>query len=185
MWTSERTHARTGAVVLGLGNPLMGDDGVGLAALARLAEGWQLGGDVELVDGGTWGMSLLPTLEGAAAVVLLDAIHVDAAPGTPVRLEGDAVPAALALKVSPHQIDLREVLAVMRDLARDGMTMVVVTHEMAFAREAASRIIFLDLGSIVETGAPEAFFSAPRSERARQFLLRYANAPSNAARNSP
>jgi polar amino acid transport system ATP-binding protein len=67
-----------------------------------------------------------------------------------------------------------EVLAVMRDLAADGMTMVVVTHEMAFAREAASRVIFLDRGVIVESAAPEAFFSAPATERAQQFLLRYA-----------
>ena len=67
-----------------------------------------------------------------------------------------------------------EVLAVMRDLARDGMTMVVVTHEMAFAREAASRVIFMDRGVVVETGQPEAFFSSPTTERAQQFLLRYA-----------
>ena len=67
-----------------------------------------------------------------------------------------------------------EVLAVMQDLARDGMTMVVVTHEMAFARDAATRIVFMDRGSIVETGDPEAFFTTPRTERARQFLLRYA-----------
>jgi polar amino acid transport system ATP-binding protein len=68
-----------------------------------------------------------------------------------------------------------EVLAVMRDLARDGMTMVVVTHEMAFAREAASRIVFMDRGVVVETGDPETFFSTPTTERARQFLLRYAS----------
>ncbi len=75
-----------------------------------------------------------------------------------------------------------EVLAVMRDLATEGMTMVVVTHEMAFAREAASRVVFLDLGRIVETAAPEAFFSDPGTERARQFLLRYAGtAPRQAA----
>ena len=67
-----------------------------------------------------------------------------------------------------------EVLAVMRDLAAAGMTMVVVTHEMAFAREAASRVIFLDHGVVVESAGPEAFFSAPATERARQFLLRYA-----------
>jgi len=67
-----------------------------------------------------------------------------------------------------------EVLAVMRDLAREGMTMVVVTHEMAFAREAASRVVFMDRGVVVETGLPEAFFGAPTTERARQFLLRYA-----------
>lgn len=69
-----------------------------------------------------------------------------------------------------------EVLSVMRDLAREGMTMVVVTHEMAFAREAASRIVFMDQGAVVESGDPEAFFSAPTTERARQFLLRYAGA---------
>lgn len=75
-----------------------------------------------------------------------------------------------------------EVLTVMRDLAHEGMTMVVVTHEMSFAREAAGRVIFMDHGAIVETSRPEEFFRAPRTERARQFLLRYASAPANAAR---
>ena len=67
-----------------------------------------------------------------------------------------------------------EVLVVMRDLAREGMTMVIVTHEMAFAREAATRVLFLDRGRVVETGAPDRFFSRPETERARQFLQRYA-----------
>ena len=66
-----------------------------------------------------------------------------------------------------------EVLVVMRELARDGMTMVVVTHEMGFAREVADRIVFMDAGCVVETGTPEQFFGAPRTERARQFLQRY------------
>ena len=67
-----------------------------------------------------------------------------------------------------------EVLAVMRDLAAEGMTMVVVTHEMAFAREAASRVILMDRGVVVETGEPGPFFSGPSTERGRQFLQRYA-----------
>ncbi|MBS0558958.1 MAG: amino acid ABC transporter ATP-binding protein [Proteobacteria bacterium] len=67
-----------------------------------------------------------------------------------------------------------EVLGVMQDLARDGMTMVVVTHEMAFARAAASRIVFMDQGRIVETAPPETFFTAPATDRARQFLQRVA-----------
>jgi polar amino acid transport system ATP-binding protein len=67
-----------------------------------------------------------------------------------------------------------EVLVVMRDLAREGMTMVIVTHEMGFAREAATRVLFLDRGRVVETGAPDRFFSRPETERARQFLQRYA-----------
>lgn len=69
-----------------------------------------------------------------------------------------------------------EVLLVMRELAAEGLTMVVVTHEMAFAREAANRIVFLDRGRVVETDTPDAFFACPRTERARQFLLRYATA---------
>jgi polar amino acid transport system ATP-binding protein len=67
-----------------------------------------------------------------------------------------------------------EVLVVMRELAREGMTMVIVTHEMAFAREAASRVLFLDRGRVVETGSPDCFFTKPETERARQFLQRYA-----------
>jgi polar amino acid transport system ATP-binding protein len=70
-----------------------------------------------------------------------------------------------------------EVLVVMRELARDGMTMLVVTHEMSFAREVADRIVFMDAGRIVETGTPEQFFGAPQTERARQFLQRYAGRP--------
>src|ERR1700681_417464 len=69
-----------------------------------------------------------------------------------------------------------EVLAVMRDLALEGMTMVVVPHEMAFARDAASRIAFMDRGTIVESAPPDVFFSAPATERARQFLQRYSAA---------
>jgi len=67
-----------------------------------------------------------------------------------------------------------EVLVVMRELAREGMTMVIVTHEMGFAREAATRVLFLDRGRVVETGAPEQFFSNPETDRARQFIQRYA-----------
>ena len=63
-----------------------------------------------------------------------------------------------------------EVLQVMKSLAREGMTMMCVTHEMGFAREVADRVWFMDHGMLVETGTPDAFFSNPQSERARQFL---------------
>jgi polar amino acid transport system ATP-binding protein len=66
-----------------------------------------------------------------------------------------------------------EVLAVMRDIAHIGLTMIVVTHEMEFAREAADRIVFLDKGRIVEVATAEAFFEHPATERSRQFLERY------------
>jgi ABC-type polar amino acid transport system ATPase subunit len=65
---------------------------------------------------------------------------------------------------------IHEVLNVMLDLARDGMTMVVVTHEMGFAREVADRVVFMDAGLIVETGEPKTFFASPREERTKRFL---------------
>jgi putative glutamine transport system ATP-binding protein len=65
---------------------------------------------------------------------------------------------------------IREVLDVMRDLAREGMTMMVVSHEVGFAREASDRVVFMDEGRIIEDSPTAAFFESPREERARQFL---------------
>ena len=65
---------------------------------------------------------------------------------------------------------ISEVLDVMVELAQDGMTMVVVTHEMGFARKVADKMVFMDEGEIVEQSAPEAFFANPQTERCRQFL---------------
>jgi glutamate transport system ATP-binding protein len=65
---------------------------------------------------------------------------------------------------------IREVLDVMRDLANEGMTMVVVTHEMGFARSAANRVVFMDGGEILEEAAPDAFFGNPQTHRAQDFL---------------
>ena len=65
---------------------------------------------------------------------------------------------------------INEVLGVMTDLARDGMTMLVITHEMGFARRAANRVVFMDDGAIVESAEPALFFESPQSERAKDFL---------------
>jgi len=65
-----------------------------------------------------------------------------------------------------------EVLAVMKELAEDGMTMVVVTHEMGFAREVASRVLFMADGKLIEEGSPEAIFTAPKSPRLQDFLAK-------------
>jgi len=65
---------------------------------------------------------------------------------------------------------INEVLDVMTDLAKEGMTMMVVTHEMGFARRVASRVVFMDFGKFVEVQKPEAFFAAPQSDRAKDFL---------------
>ncbi len=65
---------------------------------------------------------------------------------------------------------IQEVLDVMKNLARDGMTMIVVTHEMGFAKEVAHRVLFMDEGEILEEGAPEELFNTARHDRAKQFL---------------
>ncbi|MEU1302878.1 amino acid ABC transporter ATP-binding protein [Streptomyces shenzhenensis] len=103
----------------------------------------------------------------------------------PVQLSGGqqqrvAIARALAMEPKALLFDeptsaldpemINEVLEVMRQLARDGMTMVVVTHEMGFARASAHRVVFMADGGIVEDRAPEEFFTSPRSERAKDFL---------------
>ncbi|MGD9785191.1 MAG: amino acid ABC transporter ATP-binding protein [Hyphomicrobiaceae bacterium] len=70
---------------------------------------------------------------------------------------------------------VKEVLEVMTELAEQGMTMLVVTHEMGFARAVADRVIFMDRGEIVEQASPDVFFSAPRSERTKEFLAQILN----------
>lgn len=65
---------------------------------------------------------------------------------------------------------IREVLDVMRNLAREGMTMLVVTHEMSFAREVADQVVFMDRGVVIETGRSDEFFKAPKTERAQTFI---------------
>ena len=79
--------------VIGLGSPLMGDDGLGLVALERLRSTFDLPPDVELVDGGTWGMSLLPVIESATHLLLLDAINTGVAPGSVITLHARRDPA--------------------------------------------------------------------------------------------
>jgi hydrogenase maturation protease len=108
--TADASGARHETVVIGIGNPLMGDDGIGLAALQRI-QAWEFEPFVERVDGGTWGMNLLQFIEEARRLLVLDAIEAGLDPGALVTLEGDEIPRFLSTKLSPHQIDLREVLA--------------------------------------------------------------------------
>ena len=122
---------------------------------------------------------------------LLDRVGVGAqADKVPAQLSGGqqqrvAIARALAMDPKVMLFDeptsaldpemINEVLDVMTALARDGMTMVVVTHEMGFARRAANRVVFMDAGRIVESAAPESFFTEPSSDRARDFLSKILN----------
>ncbi|MFC9551005.1 amino acid ABC transporter ATP-binding protein [Rhodococcus sp. NPDC056960] len=122
----------------------------------------------------------------ATARTLLDRVGVgNQAEKMPAQLSGGqqqraAIARALAMKPKVLLFDeptsaldpemVNEVLEVMKELAQTGMTMVVVTHEMAFARSAANRVIFMDAGQIVEQAEPDEFFANPRSARAKDFL---------------
>ena len=100
----------TPLLVLGLGNVLLRDDGVGAAAVALLLDRYQPPCNVRVLDGGTLGLSLLPYLEEAETVILVDAIKADAAPGALVRLDGADVAPAVATRLSPHQIGVSDLL---------------------------------------------------------------------------
>ncbi len=122
----------------------------------------------------------------ATAMEYLERVQIaDQAHKYPGQLSGGqqqrvAIARALCLKPEVMLFDeptsaldpemIKEVLDVMVELARDGMTMLCVTHEMGFARTVADRVIFMDQGQIIEEAPPETFFSAPRSERTRLFL---------------
>lgn len=97
-------------LVLGLGNVLLGDDGAGPAAIAGLRDARVGRGCVRVLDGGTLGLSLLPYLEDARRVILVDAVAADAPAGTLVRLEGADVGPAVATRLSPHQIGVADLL---------------------------------------------------------------------------
>lgn len=122
----------------------------------------------------------------ARALELLDRVGVgEQAEKYPAQLSGGqqqraAIARALAMDPKVMLFDeptsaldpemINEVLDVMVELAQDGMTMIVVTHEMGFARKAADRVVFMSDGQILEQGTPEEFFSDPKTERARDFL---------------
>jgi hydrogenase maturation protease len=98
--------------VLGVGNILLSDEGLGVRAVERLAAAYDLPANVEVLDGGTLGLDLLPRLEGVEALLLVDAVKAGGQPGALTRLEGDAIQMALAVKMSVHQVGLQELLAV-------------------------------------------------------------------------
>jgi polar amino acid transport system ATP-binding protein len=125
--------------------------------------------------------------EETARALLARVGLADKANSYPAQLSGGqqqrvAIARALAMRPSLMLFDeatsaldpemIGEVLEVMKELAREGMTMIAVTHEMGFAREVADRVVMMDAGRIIEDTEPEQFFTAPRSERTKAFLSR-------------
>jgi hydrogenase maturation protease len=99
-------------LVLGIGNTVMCDDGVGVKVVQRLVKEYRLPPYVDVMDGGTLGLDILPRLEGIQKLIVVDALETGKSPGTCIRLVGEEIPIALETKVSPHQMGLKDLLAV-------------------------------------------------------------------------
>src|SRR5664279_2763515 len=113
-------------LVLGIGNLVMSDDGVGVKVVQHLQREYRFSENVEIMDGGTLGLDLLPKLEGIDHLIVVDAVETGRQPGTCVRLAGEELPIALETKVSPHQMGLKDLLSVAQLLGHSPGEMVLI-----------------------------------------------------------
>jgi len=113
-------------LVLGIGNLVMSDDGAGVRVAQRLMSNYRFPDNVEVMDGGTLGLDLLPKLEGIERLIVVDAVETGEVPGTCVRLAGEELPIALETKISPHQMGLKDLLSVARLLGHCPEEMVLI-----------------------------------------------------------
>ncbi len=155
--TAASAGSRDAIVVLGLGNLLRRDEGLGIRALERLQARYTLPDAVQLVDGGTLGLELLCYLEGAARVLILDAALTDGPPGTLLRAGGDEVPSFFGMRTSPHEIALADLLAVTK-LRGTGPKELVVWGMQPAALELGwelSEAVAAHLDALVDAAATE------------------------------
>ena len=113
-------------LVLGIGNLVMSDDGVGVKVVQRLQRDYRFPENVEVLDGGTLGLDLLPKLEGIERLIIVDAVETGQKAGTCVRLAGEELPIALETKLSPHQMGLKDLLAVSQLMGHSPRQMVLI-----------------------------------------------------------
>lgn len=113
-------------LVLGIGNIVMGDDGVGVLVAQRIQQGYRFPDNVEILDGGTLGLDLLPKLENVTNLIMIDAVETGQKAGTCIRLYGEELPIALETKVSPHQMGLKDLLAVSSLMGHSPREMVLI-----------------------------------------------------------
>ena len=106
-------------LVLGLGNVLLHDEGIGVWVAESLRRGYEFPAAVTILEGGTLGLDLLPRLDGVERLCLVDAVRVGGGPGAITRRAGEAVPAALDVKISPHQVGVQDLLAAARLMGRE------------------------------------------------------------------
>jgi hydrogenase maturation protease len=161
-------NERTPLLILGLGNVLLEDDGVGSAAVRALLDRYVSPEGVDVFDGGTLGLSLLPYVDAADAVILVDAVRADAAPGTCVRLDGEDVAPAVATRLSPHQIGVADLLdgAQWLDRSPRSLTLLgIVPESMELAVGLTPRVhgaLLALVEEIVETARELGFQFRPR-----------------------
>ena len=120
----EAPNNEVAVTVLGVGNPIMGDDGIGLALLSSVRDACP-SARVEYVDGGTGGMELIPVVQDARRLLVLDAV-AGPVPGAVVEVVGDQIKRLMSTKVSPHQLGLRDVFTAVRLLGREPQQVHVV-----------------------------------------------------------
>ena len=123
---SQEMSAEPRVLVLGIGNLVMSDDGVGVKVVQRLQREYSFPDWVEIMDGGTLGLDLLPKLEGIERLIIVDAVETGEKPGTCVRLTGEELPIALETKLSPHQMGLKDLLAVAQLMGHAPREMVLI-----------------------------------------------------------
>jgi len=99
------------ALVLGIGNLIMSDDGIGVRVVQRLADRYRISGGVKLLEGGTMGLNLLGDLEGVDRLLVVDALETGGASGTLMRIGGDDISLGIEIRLSPHEIGLRDLLS--------------------------------------------------------------------------
>jgi hydrogenase maturation protease len=119
-------HPQISVLVLGIGNIVMSDDGVGVLVAQRLQERYRFPDNVEIMDGGTLGLDLLPKLENISNLIMIDAVETGQEAGTCIRLCGQELPIALLTKVSPHQMGLKDLLAVSELMGHSPKEMVLI-----------------------------------------------------------
>ena len=151
------SHAHGSVLILGLGNILLGDEGLGVRAAERLAQRFELPVGVEVVDGGTSGLDLIDILAGRDHVIVLDAVDADAGPGSLVHLNESAIPIGWQTKQSHHQLGLGDVLAALAllELAPRAMTVIgLVPAEMEPGLEL-SPVVAARLDDLVDAAVVE------------------------------
>lgn len=119
-------QSQISVLVLGIGNLVMSDDGVGVMVAQMLQQRYRFPENVEIMDGGTLGLDLLPKLENITNLILIDAVETGKKAGTCIRLYGQELPIALETKVSPHQMGLKDLLAVSELMGHAPKEMVLI-----------------------------------------------------------